>query len=257
MARKELPVVNAMVVPFSRNGKLGGMACTYRPVGAPSFGGSCPSTCQFLPVHLGGSCDNPELMCYSLTGWCRKHQRTSATRTDSLYTIGRGIDVRLHVSGDFFLPELGGWDWEYATGVAEWARTQLGCVYAYSHAPGLDSWGTGRELMRAGIVLWASRDSVPDVLQDLHALRALPASDAFAVGCTLAQPLEQLKVSKREIESAGFTATYCPWDLSRALTGRNPAGVISCRDCRLCLDSPKRPDVVLFPVHGTGAEGGL
>jgi hypothetical protein len=257
MPRKELPVVNSMVVAFSDNSKLGGMACTYRPVGTPSHGGSCPHDCQFLPEHLGGTCTDASIMCYALTGWCRKHQRTSAGRYDSLYRIGRGVDVRLHVSGDFLLPELGGWDWEYSTAIADFARQQFGCVYAYSHVLSLSEWGTGKELVQAGVVLWASRDSVPAVLAELRALRALPASDAYAVGCTLAQPLDILKESKRAIESAGYTAMYCPWDLSRALTGQNPAGVISCRDCRLCLDSPKRPDVILFPVHGTGAEGGL
>jgi hypothetical protein len=108
---------------------------------------------------------------------------------------------------------------------------------------------------RAGVAVWVSCDNVYEAMQERIHQRA--TADPYACGVTLAEPLGKLKVSKVLLESQGLTTRYCPWDLSRALTGRNPAGVISCKECRLCLDSESMPDVVLFPIHGTGAEGGL
>lgn len=255
MARRELPVVSGKVVAFSDNSKLGGMACTYRPIGAPSHGGTCPTSCQFLPASRGGLAvpAGPDaVMCYGLNGWARKHQASSATETGSLYSIGRGHDVRLHVTGDFLSPVSGLWDSEYSGAVAEWATRQLGTVYVYTHCKDVREHS---ELHRAGVVVWVSCDNVHEAMQErIHQRSTL---DPYAVGVTLAQPLDQLKVSKALLESQGLTAKYCPWDLSRARTGKNPAGLISCRDCRLCLDSEAMPDVVLFPIHGTGKEGGL
>lgn len=290
MKRRELPMLSALVVPFSGNDKLGGMACTYRPVGSADIGGTCPNTCQFLPVRLGGQkpystnalresraidyasrsvhsfdvvdqiagCDG--VMCYAMTGYCRKHQARSGESENhgSLYNIGRGLDVRMMVSGDW-LGTGGGWDMEHHNAVLGWLPSQLGVVFGYTHAGhvhGLETYG--KQLVDAGMVLWASRDTAFDALAELDRLQAYKrAGKGYAVGVTLARPMAELRASKAFLEDAGYTVRYCPWDLSRAKTGQNPKGLISCRDCRLCLDHPQRPDVVLFPVHGTGKEGGL
>lgn len=256
MARKELPVIDGKVVAFSANSKLGGMASTYRPIGSPAFGGTCPAGCQFLPPSRGGrmSPAGPDaVMCYGLNGWARKHQASSASESGSLYSIGRGHDVRLHVTGDFLSPVSGRWDREYSGAVAEWAMRQLGTVYVYTHCIG--DIRDNPELHRAGVKVWVSCDNVYEAMQERIHQRA--TDDPYACGVTLAEPLGKLKVSKVLLESQGLTTRYCPWDLSRALTGRNPSGVISCKECRLCLDSESMPDVVLFPIHGTGKEGGL
>ena len=290
MARKELPMLSALVVAFSGNEKLGGMAATYRPVGTAEHGGSCPSDCQFLPARLGGvrpyttnslresnalnylsrvpdimtvadqQTDNEKVMCYAMTGYCRKHQARSGEPENfgSLFNIGRGLDVRLMVSGDW-LGAGGAWDTGHHEAVVSWLPSQLGCVFGYTHTGhghGLKKYGA--ELVGAGMALWVSRDTALDAIAEMDAISAYKrAGRPYAVGVTLAQPLRLLRDSKRVLESAGYSVQYCPWDLSRAKTGKNPSGLISCRDCRLCLDHPKRPDVVLFPVHGTGTEGGL
>jgi hypothetical protein len=255
VARRELPVIDGKVVAFSANSKLGGMACTYRPIGAPSHGGTCPTSCQFLPASRGGLAvpAGPDaVMCYGLVGWARKHQAASASESGSLYAIGRGHDVRLHVTGDFLSPVSGLWDREYSGAVAEWAARQLGTVYVYTHCKDVRD---HPEMHRAGVAVWVSCDNVHEAMQERLNQRA--TLDPYAVGVTLAQPLDQLKVSRALLESQGLSTRYCPWDLSRAHTGRNPVGLISCKDCRLCLDSESMPDVVLFPIHGDGTEGGL
>ena len=200
------------------------------------------------------------VMCYAMTGYCRKHQGRSGLPENygSLYEIGRGLDVRLMVSGDF-LGAGGAWDSAHHNAVVAWLPSQLGVVFGYTHTDHRHNLTTyGRDLVQAGMSLWVSRDTCIDALTELSRLRKYSsAGRAYAVGVTLAQPLALLKDSKRVLESAGYTVQYCPWDLSRARTGQNPKGLISCRDCRLCLDHPKRPDVILFPVHGTGHEGGL
>ena len=291
MTRRELPMLSALVVPFSGNEKLGGMACTYRPVGSADSGGTCPNDCQFLPARLGGqkpystnalresraidymarsihSMDvvdqvagcGDSAMCYAMTGYCRKHQARSGEPENfgSLYEIGRGLDVRLMVSGDW-LGAGGGWDTAHHNAVVKWLPSQIGCVFGYTHAKYVHNLTTyGKDLVDAGMVLWASRDTAFEALEELDRLQAYKrAGRAYAVGVTLARPLGELSASKRFLEDAGYTVRYCPWDLSRAKTGKNPKGLISCRDCRLCMDHDKRPDVILFPVHGTGHEGGL
>ena len=282
----KLPMLasDSLVVGCSDNSKLGQGQCgaTYRPVGAGDSG-TCPSTCMFLPVSLGGmspvalaarivsgAAGSPAALraaaavwaaeigaskfgrCYAASGRVKFSALRSMGSTADLRAIPSSLDARLHISGDFVRRgrsydsrrPSASIDWEYVEVVCNWARGRSGAVWVYTHIPSRRLLDT---LKAAGVAVWLSCDSWGSAARWLRA--------GYRV--TVAGSLPYLREFRQALQGIGFRASWCPWDLSIAHgnTVKQLTGVVSCSDCRMCIDgagvgaSAGLPDCVLFVVH--------
>ena len=284
--RIKLPMLasDSLVVGCSDNSKLGPGQCgvTYRPVGAGDSG-TCPSTCMFLPESLGGmspvalaarivagAAGSPAALraaavvwaaelssgkfgkCYAASGRVKFSALRSMGSDADLRAIPSSLDARLHISGDFIKRgrsydsrrPSASIDWEYVSVVCDWARGRSGSVWVYTHIPSRRLLDT---LKAAGITAWLSCDSWASAARWLRA--------GYRV--TVAGSLDYLREFRQAAQGIGFRASWCPWDLSIAHgnTVKQLTGVVSCSDCRMCIDgagagaSVGLPDCVLFVVH--------
>lgn len=131
-----------------------------------------------------------------------------------------GRDLRLHVGGD--VPNETGARW-LADAARDWLRRGGGTVWTYTHrwreVPA-EAWGL--------ISVWASCESTTEVKQ------AHQASYRAAL-VVVEHPSERLYVKD------GVKVLPCPFETRKK----------TCVECRLCLDAPLDPRIVIgFAAHG-------
>lgn len=276
MARVNLPVFADTVIPksgISSNGKLGGAGATYRAIGCGSGGGTCPKSCAYLPESRGGmstsewaarlvaeSAGYPLVhaaavawsddvlagrrrldLCYVVNAPSEFSARRAPGLESSTGLIPGGIDVRLHVSGDFLRADRAYdaahltrcIDWEYVAAVCEFARVHRGVCWVYTHVHSVKLWNA---LCAAGVQVWISCDTVRQAVRWLRRGACV----------TMGGPIDYLRAVKASLDSV-FGARFCPWDLSKHFHGEGPRQ-ISCRGCRLCIDEI-HARVILFVSH--------
>lgn len=202
-----------MVIPYSQDRKLGGMAATYRPVGF-----TCHLSCPLMGTKKKRG------PCYALRGLVNFNQFRSARRSDSL-TRAAGVDMIRHlVSGDVF--------WQNQLDVPlvekifgfhkEFKRTK-GALYTHF----IQAWE------EAGI----TPDTVPKNLQvlasvDSSSARARARLSGWRTARTIHRP-DEVEEGER----------LCPYDLAKHLK-KKPISV-TCRSCKLCWRA-KGPDIAFI-----------
>ncbi len=196
-----------------------GVPSTYRPVGQ-----TCPADCPFLD----GSC-------YALHGHVNlQQQRATPSSLASLTSaavamvtaVRAGTSARLHVSGDFALPD-GSLDLEYVFGLCEIAQlirhlldpTRGPLAWGYTHLHERD-FEPYRLLLKAC---------------DIEILY----SDRAIVGGVMTWPFEELEGLHEEFPH--LQLVRCREQLDDKLT---------CNECRLCWDAGSKGLTIVFDPHG-------
>ncbi len=216
-----------LIAPLTQNAKLGtGVATTYRPVGDAAKGnGTCPGTCPHLPENGGG--------CYTRKFLVNRQQKLSRERHDDLDRLllkGAKL-VRLHTSGDFFMPDGEGGhmlDVEYLETVIAWCRTNSDVtVWTYTHDV--------RKLIDAGFSYKAK--SFPDNLHIVASVET-PIEQTIAKdnGFRTAKVIES-------IQDKASHQTLCPYDLALS-KGVKPE--TSCASCTLCFNKKHEKDIAFI-----------
>lgn len=277
ISRRELPVFTDTVIPksgISSNGKLGGCGATYRAVGCGVASGTCPATCSYLPESAGGlpaalwsarlvagAAGFPAVQaaaldwaadlaagrakldkCYVLGAPSEFSARRAPGLDSSTGLIPGGLDVRLHVSGDFIRAGVKFdaahltrcIDWEYVSRVCEFAAMHRGRCWVYTHVHSVRLW---RTLSAAGVQVWISCDTMR------QAVRWVRRGACVTMGGRLSY-LQAVRLAFRGLD---VPVRFCPWDLSKVKIGEAPRA-ITCRSCRLCIDNIAAR-VILFVSH--------
>lgn len=203
----------------------------------------CASTYVSIAATCPDSCGLKNNGCYAQSGSHRRimgpldreaHPRPSVTNEREVIALERafggkrvprdgargGRDLRLHVGGDVSSADSAGL---LAASVISWRARGGGAVWTYTHRwreiPAED-WGD--------IAVWASCESTAEV-REAHAA-------SYRAALVVAEhPSERMYVKD------GVKILPCPWE-TRGKT---------CVECRLCLDAPIDPKVVIgFAAHG-------
>jgi hypothetical protein len=220
-------MTTTLITPLTQNAKLGeGVATTYRPVGDASKGnGTCPGTCPHLPENGGG--------CYTRKFLVNRQQKASRERHDSMdrLLIKGAKLVRLHTSGDFFMPDGNGGhalDVSYLTEVIEWCRANPEVtVWTYTHDV--------RKLIEAGFSYTAG--SFPDNLHIVASVETpIERTIAKSNGYRTAQVIESAQDKAQD-------ATLCPYDLALS-QGVKPKA--TCAKCTLCFNANHKKDIAFI-----------
>jgi len=221
----------ATLVRDSKNTKIGRAAATYA-----SIASTCPPTC---PLKGEG--------CYAQTGHVgftvRRLDNDGACAEDAaLYEAsliargpgagGRGLPLRLHVSGDARLPvaaELLG------RAARAWRAKGGGPVWTYTHA-----W---RDVPRAA---WGSSVGVLASVESTVDGRA-----AQARGYVPAVVVDKHPPTGRAYDKDGVKWIPCP---------NQTRSDVTCTSCRLCFDTEKLAAMgagIAFAAHGAGTKRAL
>lgn len=221
-----------LITPMTQNAKLGDhkkgeiVATTYRPVGNAAKGnGTCPSTCPHLPEDGGA--------CYTSKFLVNRQQKASRERHDDLnrLTLKGAKLVRLHTSGDFFVPDgQGGYmlDTDYLNEIIDWCRANPDVtVWTYTHDV--------RKLIGAGFSYAAG--SFPKNLHIVASVETpIERTIAKSNGYRTAQVIESAQDKAQD-------ATLCPYDLALA-DGVKPK--VTCARCKLCFNPKHRKDIAFI-----------
>ncbi len=220
---------STLIAPLTQNAKLGaGVATTYRPVGDAAKGnGTCPGTCPHLPENGGG--------CYTRKFLVNRQQKLARDRNDDLDRLllkGAKL-VRLHTSGDFFMPDDNGGhklDAEYLQEVIDWCRDHSDItVWTYTHDV--------RKMIEAGFSY--SENSFPSNLHIVASVETpIEATIAKSNGFRTAQVIAT-------VEDKPKNSTLCPYDLALS---KNVKPTATCANCTLCFN-PKHKKGIAFIKH--------
>jgi uncharacterized protein YciI len=222
-------MTTTLIAPLTQNNKLGeGVATSYRPVGDASKGhGTCPASCPYLPEKEGG--------CYTRKFLVNRQQQLSNKRHDHLDRLkAKGAKlVRLHTSGDFFMPDGRGGhalDVDYLKEVIAWCRTNPDItVWTYTHDV--------RMLIEAGFSYTSK--SFPDNLHIVASVETLiERTIAKAYGYRTAQVIES-------VQDQPQGTTLCPYDLAISKRAKPKT---TCAKCTLCFN-PKHTKDIAFIKH--------
>lgn len=229
-----------LIAPATQNKKLGkGVATSYRPVGDAAKGeGTCPSGCKFLPIAKGTPLpmlDNPDREggCYTQKFLVDQQQNASRSREDHLdrFLLKGASFIRLHTSGDFFMPDgLGGYmlDREYLDMHIAWARKHSHVlIWTYTHDV--------RKLIEAGYSY--VNGSFPENLHivascDTLADKAYAISHGYRTARVIHSPSEIMP-----------DETFCPYDLFKYQNRKDKE--VTCKQCTLCFN-PKHLRNIAF-----------
>lgn len=198
------------------------IAATSRKIGAQE-GGTCPTTCRFLPKDQGGNG-----ACYAAGGpQGFVHRRSGYDASDGgayanfVKSLPQGYWIRLHVSGDFALN--GAPDWDYIRKVKN----------AHAERPDLTAW--------AYTHLW----------REMSAQTFADTNLTVRASCETPQEVEEAKRLGWQTVMVGRSdETRRAWrdgETRYALCPEVAVGT-ACRYCGLCA---KDNDLtIVFPAHG-------
>lgn len=210
---------NVHIVAQSGNVKTGVMPVTYRTAD------TCPTTCPFLPVSMGGNGG-----CYGtgrIFGIAGKYA-TLMSETDALAKLARAPRgakyMRDRVVGDVVTPD-GKFDHPYVAAIARVAHASGLRVFGYTHAWPIMTRDDVETVKGTGYVMNASCETADDVARAVSlGMPTVIAGDSWQDGDVI----------------AGRRIVTCP-----AQTRDD----VSCASCGLCA-KPDRACTVRFLIHG-------
>jgi len=222
--RRRFVYVNLLVAPLSENRKIGGAACTYRPIGESGCG-TCPSSCGIKDL------------CYAKMGVTRFTEIRSKDRMGDLEEIARfnRTLVRHHVSGDCFKEDR--LDSPYVAMLIRFHEAHpeiTGWLYTHN-IRAWDEAGFTSDTIPDNLVVLASCDDAQDVeYAKLHGWRY--------ARIVLSESAPDGKLEENEV--------YCPYDKQKDHGKLIDDIKVTCTRCRLCFGP--HPFGIVFTMQFPG-----
>ena len=202
-----MKIKHLKVVPNSENQKVGGAACTYRPIGMNACG-SCPSTCGIYKE------------CYGRNGFVRYTEQRTRTSQDDLEAIATACKshVRHNVTGDVFVNDK--LDVEYVNEIIAFHKRHphiTGWLYCH-RIRDWDDAGFTADTIPTNLFIMASCDKDEEV------------EYAREHGWRYARTT--MKQNARKVNNE----VYCPFDMAKE-NGALIADInLSCVTCKICFE---------------------